>query len=98
MPTMTDFDLLKIIYEQIGELKDSHHSSIGAVRTEIRDFIVESRYHRKNILDRLDKLEARRMIDWSGLLKGGWAQIVIFLLLIAGNVQLLDAAKLAFKR
>lgn len=98
MPTITDFELLTTIYREIGNLKDIHTGATVSMQTELRLFIQESRWHRQAILERLDKLEKRKLIDWSSILKNGWTQIIIFLLLAASNVQLLDAAKLAFKR
>ena len=70
MPTITDFELLKIIYRELGELRTDHGDTVGMLRTELHLFIQESRWHRETILSRIDKLEKRRPIDWTGLLDG----------------------------
>lgn len=95
MPTITDFELLKEIYRH----QNGHTNGIAAIDSKLELFMQESRFHRRDIRGRLEKLEekaAARRIDLTGTLKNGWVQLVIFLVLLASNVTAWDAARVAF--
>lgn len=82
-------------YETLREID----RAISALREESRLFALESRHYRRSILARLDKLEAQASkpsIDIPGLLRNGWVQIAIFLVLLMSNIKAWDAAQLAF--
>lgn len=92
MPTITDFELLKEIYRS----QSGHANGLQAIDTKLELFMQESRFYRRSIIARIDKLEAKKPLDLTGTLKNGWIQLIIFLVLLASNVTAWDAARVAF--
>ena len=96
-----DYEILRDIDLRIAQLQNSHDSGIRELRTDLRLHIQENRFHRGDLMKRLEKLEekaGRPIIDWTSLIQNFWFKVIIFLALATGNTQLIDLVSAAFQK
>ena len=97
---LTDLDIWREIHYQVADLRNSADGQHRDIRKELALHIQETRFHREEVLRRLDRLEAKTskpLIDWQSIIERLWFKVVVLILLATGNVQLIKAAAVLFK-
>jgi hypothetical protein len=95
---LTEYEVLRDIDRRIAELQNTHDRNLGNLKADLRLLHQDIMNSRTGILERLQKLEEKPVIDWQAIIQNFWFKLAVLAALATGNTQLIDLVTAAFQK